>query len=215
MAVSKQRFSLDPGGTLVLSALPEPLPAANLGERAHSLTGKGVAVERGGNLTTLRPGLSFLLGAGYMLDVTRQELLYARHGFALPLRFDIRRAVIDVAPFYGFDHWTFSAWGYRVHEAGARLSGGYGWDLGQLRLTGALAFGFSRLWQTYDSGDKRESWQYRPSASVSVLYPRKGKVAGALFVDVGALRAQGAGDTDRYVWYPAGTAGLSLFYRLF
>jgi hypothetical protein len=214
-AVSKQDFSLTPGSTLVVSALKDSAPSPNVGEQADTLTGKGLSVTQKVSVTTIKPGLSLMLGAGYMFDMTAKELLYARHGFLLPFRVDLKHAVMEAAPSYGFDNRTFSSWGYQVQKAGFKLSGGYGFDLGPVRLTGAVAFTFAYLWQKYDSGEKRESMQFSPTAAVNVLYPRKGRLKGALFADIGSMRAQGAGDTAEYVWYLTGTVGLSLYCRLY
>ncbi len=214
-AVSKEDFSLAPGGTLVVGAAKDSIPSPNIGERSDTLVGKGLSVESKVSLTTIKPWISLLLGIGYMFDMTAKELLYSRHGIQIPFRFDIRHAVVDIAPFFGFDHRDFSAWGYRVQKAGIRLSGGYGADLGPVRLTGALAFTFSHLWQKYTSGENREGGQYRPSVSLSVLYPRKGRVAGALVADLGPMSTKGAGATKESVWYVTGMVGLSLFCRLY
>ena len=207
-------FAVASGGTVVLHTVSDASPSPFLGQSAKTLTAKGIGLKKPVQVTKLEPGVSFLLGAGYDAAFSHEKLLNPRHRFSIPLRIDIARFAVGLAPIYGFENRAFDAWQYRAHMAGGRVFGGYGWDLGPCRLGVELGLSVAHIWQVYDTGDKRQSWQASPNGGISLLWPLNRAVL-AVHGGIGPIYLTGAGQEKGAGWYVSGSIGAAAYFRLF
>ena len=203
------------GGTVVLHTLSAEAPGPLLGQRAETLVAKGIGLQKPFRITRIKPGASLLVGAAYTASFSHEKLLNPRHRFAIPLRLDINHIAVGLTPIYGFEHRAFSAWRYHAHLAGGRVFGGYGWDIGPVRLGGDLGLLVAHIWQTYDTGDERQSWQVHPNGRLTLLWPIKIRAVLALLAEVGPTYLAGAGKDAGTGWHVSGSVGVALFFRLF
>ncbi len=211
----EQLFQVREGGRVVLDTLPSERVKPALGQNAELLSAKGLVANKTVRVTRIEPGTSLLLGASYSASFTEATLLNPRHRLAVPLRFDFNRLSAGIAPFFGLDRRSFDAWGYDARAAGGRIHGGYGMDLGPFRLGGEVGFLFAHIWQAFDSGDERQSWEFYPSGRVTLLGPRTGNAVFEFFGEIGPTYLTGAGKNAGQGWYLSGGAGLAVYYRLF
>ena len=210
----KRRLNLKDRAAVILSDIGERPPEPAVGERALGLSSKGAVSAQHIRIVQIEPGLSVLGGVAYGFEAADKRILNARHGFSLPFRFDFPRLALRVSGVYGVDVRHFSAFGYRLHQAGGGIAGEYAIDVRRIRLGVGAACRWMYQRQIYDDGRQRTGFQTYPAASVSALFPRKGPLSGEAFVDLGPLYAPGIGKSAPNVWSVVFTAGFGLYARL-
>lgn len=211
-AVSIRSVSLKPKASLLLTTMQDSVPGPSVGEQSQVLFKKGL-----GEVTAVgtEPGVSLLGGVAYGFSLADENLLYARHGFRVPLRMDIGRALIGIGFQYGYDKRTYPTWTHQLYEVGGNLSVGAGIDFSKLRFGFGADLQLLYQKQRYENGERRDSARIRPSAMFTMLFPRRGSVQGEIFVNAGAEYAPGVGAKTEHYWQFSATFGAALYYRLY
>jgi hypothetical protein len=213
--VSSRRITLQPGEKIVLSALEDAPPFPALGESSETLLEKGVMLDTMVSARHFKRGTSFLMGFGYGFSVAHAHLLFARHGFFFPLRFDFGRLFFGANIIYGYDKRTYPAWYHRVHEFGGKVYSGTAVTQSGIRLGIGAALDAAYLIQSYDDELLRDGWLIRPLVEVNLLCAWNKRLHGALSIDIGGAYEPGIGARAENIWAVYATFGAALHFRVF
>jgi hypothetical protein len=214
-SVSTRTITLQPREKLVLSAMPDNKPTIFLGERSETLFEKGIALDTYIAANRVKPSLSALVGLGYNYNVTHSHLLFARHGFLVPFRFDRGHLFFGVQAEYGYDKREFPAWTHRVHALGGKILGGYAINVSTLRLGIGAAFDYNFVIQEYENHERRMGGQYRPLLEINGLYSFTERIHGAFYADVGGIYSPGIGADSGNIWQVSATFGGLFYFRVY
>ncbi len=212
----ERRVTLGERETLVIQPIREPVATPTVGERATSLLikGKGFESNKNVSVTHLEPGRSVLVGAGGGMSFSVESVAHPRYLASIPVRLDWQKIFGMVSGNFGYNVFKCPTWGYRLFMAGGTMSAGYGIDIHQFRVSGKVAFGFSHIWQKYDSSRLKQGWSYQPTLELGVLSPRNGSFLFEVFANIGASFAPSAGKQPIYGWSIVGGIGFTVYYRV-
>ena len=212
--ITSRKVMLSSGEKLILGDMIDPSITPKLGERIETLYQKGASIETTVTASRVKKGLSLLAGLGYRFNFSHNQLLFSRHGFSIPLRFDVGQTYFGVEFKYGIDKRNYPAWFHTVHDIGGRVFGGYGVDVNSYRFGIGAAFETGALLQYYDNEERRIETQLKPLVEFIVLHRTNRFVLSAIYADIGGVYGPGIGAASENLWFFSAAIGAKVYFRI-